>query len=124
MEKTEKQVVSVIYQGENMIHAVIYMEPVGKARARTVRRGNKVISYTPDKTSHAENLIRDKVMEIGKKFEPGIPLCLIAIFYRTRPKSTKKTMELPVTRPDWDNYGKLLTDALEKFLYENDSQIT
>jgi len=31
---------------------------------------------------------------------------------------------MPVSRPDYDNYAKLLTDALEKFVYKNDSQIT
>ncbi|MBA7577412.1 hypothetical protein ES708_19264 [subsurface metagenome] len=30
---------------------------------------------------------------------------------------------MPVARPDYDNYAKLLTDALEKFVYKNDSQI-
>jgi len=102
----------------------IYVEPVGKARPRSTVRKGRVITYTPQKTAHAENLIRDKTMGLGRYFERGTPLELTAVFFRDRPKSTKKDVRLPVTRPDWDNYGKLLTDALEKFVYANDSQIT
>ena len=101
----------------------INVEPVGKARPRSTIRKGRVITYTPQKTAHAENLIRDKVMGLGQYFERGTPLVIEAVFFRERPKSTKKDV-LPVTRPDWDNYGKLLTDALEKFVYANDSQIT
>jgi len=102
----------------------INVEPVGKARPRSTIRKGRVITYTPQKTAHAENLIRDKVMGLGQYFERGTPLAIEAVFFRDRPKSTKKDVTLPVTRPDWDNYGKLLTDALEKFVYANDSQIT
>lgn len=107
------------------IETIIYVEPVAKARARTmISKGGKRYSYTPSKTAHAENLIRDRVMELGKSFDVGVPIRLETTFYRVKPKSTPKRVKLPVSRPDWDNYGKLLTDALEKFVYANDSQIT
>ncbi len=108
----------------NDIDITIYMESVRKARARTVRtRGGKSVTYTPDKTSHAENIIRDKVMGLGVKIPSGVPIRVTATFFRSRPKARKKD-NLPVTRPDLDNYTKLLTDALEKFVYDNDSQIS
>ena len=107
------------------IETVILVEPVPKARARTVRtRSGAVFSYTPAKTAHAENLIRDRVMAMGQHFDANIPVKLTATFYREKPKSTPKKVTLPITRPDWDNYAKLLTDALEKYVYSNDSQIT
>jgi Holliday junction resolvase RusA-like endonuclease len=107
-----------------MINITIPMEPVGKARPRTVRtKGGKSVTFTPDKTAAAENLIRDRVMGLGVKIPSGVPLRVEATFYRSRPKSCKKLM-LPVSKPDLDNYAKLLTDALEKFIYENDSQIS
>jgi len=87
-------------------------------------KGGRAIAYTPSKTAHAENIIRDKVMEMEMFFPREIPLSLVAIFFRDRPKNLPKKVEKPVTRPDWDNYAKLLTDALEKFVYANDSQIT
>jgi len=107
----------------------IMVEPVGKGRARTVRRGGKVITFTPQKTRDTEYDIRRLVMDmlINNKlrpFAPKVPLRIVATFYRLRPKGSPKRVLLPVARPDWDNYGKLLTDALEKYLYENDSQIT
>lgn len=106
------------------IEKTINVEPVAKARARVmISKGGKRYSYTPQKTVHSESLIREAVIGSGF-FDAGIPLKLEATFYRPKPKSTPKRVELPVTRPDWDNLGKLLTDSLEKFIYENDSQIT
>ena len=102
----------------------IYMEPVAKARPRTVRRGGKTVTFTPSKTVDAENMIRNAVLKEEEFFAAPTALRLEATFYRTRPKSLKKAILLPVSKPDWDNYGKTLTDALEKFIYDNDSQIT
>lgn len=108
-----------------MLKKTIYVEPVGKARARTVRtRRGKIVSYTPSKTAHAENLIRDKIMEEEMFFPKPAPLRIIATFYRPRPKGLANRFTLPVTRPDLDNYWKLLGDSLEKFVYDDDSQIT
>ena len=112
------------------LSVTIYVVPVGKGRPRTTfnKKTGKVIAYTPQKTAHAENLIRDRVMgaaaQLGAYFERGTPIDLTAVFYRERPKGAKKSMILPTSRPDWDNNGKLLTDALEHFVYANDSQIT
>jgi len=106
------------------METVIYIEPVGKARPRVTMKGGRAFAYTPQKTAHAENLIRDKVMDLKVFFPRDTPLFIKAVFYRTRPKSLAKRVEKPVSRPDTDNYFKLLTDALEKFVYANDSQIT
>lgn len=107
------------------IETTIMVEPVPKARSRAmISKSGKRYSYTPAKTAHAENLIRDRVIELGKCFEVGVPIKLQATFYREKPKSLSKKVAFPVSRPDWDNYAKLLTDALEKFVYKNDSQIT
>ena len=103
------------------------MEPVPKGRPRATMKGGKMRVYTPSATVHAENLIRTAIVgqcSEGVVFGSGIPVSLKVTFYRSRPKSLPKRVELPVARPDWDQYGKLLCDALEKFLYENDSQIT
>ena len=107
------------------IKTTILVEPRGKERSRLVRTPQgKVVSYTPAKTAHTENLIRDKVTELGQYFEGSTPVKLEAIFYRQRPKYLPKKVTLPISRPDWDNYGKLVSDALEKYVYRNDSQIT
>lgn len=98
----------------------IPMEPVAKARARQGRW----TTYTPTKTVDAENLIRWHFTQLKREtFGKDVPLVLTAWFYRSRPKSAPKKRIYPTTRPDWDNYGKLICDALQKFCYKEDSQI-
>ena len=110
----------------NKIETIIYVEPTAKARPRSTIIAGRVRTYTPAKTKKAEAMIeamiRTQVMELGA-FDDGVPLRLEATFYRERPKSLPKRVIMPVSRPDYDNYAKLLTDALEKFVYKNDSQI-
>ena len=111
-------------ESQPVIQTTIYIEPVGKGRPRFARRGNRVFTYTPQKTAHAESRIQEAVMKLGIYYPKETPLILTATFYREKPKSLPKRVTMPVARPDWDNYGKLISDALEKFVYANDSQIT
>lgn len=110
----------------NRIETTIYVEPTAKARPRSTIFHGHVQTYTPKKTRDSEAMIkamiRTQVMELGA-FEEGVPIRLEATFYRERPKHLPKRVTMPVSRPDYDNYAKLLTDALEKFVYKNDSQI-
>lgn len=106
-----------------VIRATIYVEPTPKGRPRVAVKGGRTFIYTPHKTVRAESMIRESLIDKGA-FGEGIPLRLEATFYRPRPKSLPKRVTMPVSRPDWDNYAKLLTDALEKYLYPSDAQIT
>lgn len=54
-------------------------------------------------------------------FEREVPLEIRIVVYRRKPKSVKR--EYPTSRPDLDNYEKLIADSLEGFAYVNDSQI-
>ena len=99
------------------------MEPVGKARARTVRLGSgRVVSYTPDKTANAEAMIRLAAKQQDVYFDAGTPLELVINAWMSRPKSAKKR-QYPTVKPDWDNIAKLVCDALEKYVLDNDCQI-
>ena len=101
------------------------VEPTSKARPRLgVSRSGKKYAYTPKPTVHTENLIRDRAIDIEQYFDAGTPIRLEATFFRMKPRSIPKRVLLPVTKPDWDNMGKLLGDALEHFVYYSDSQIT
>lgn len=51
------------------------------------------------------------------------PLYLRATFHLTKPKSAGKKRLYPCTRPDVDNYGKLLMDALNGTCFVDDSQV-
>lgn len=109
------------------IQVIILVEPTPKARPRHTAKSGRVITYTPEKTRMAEariqSKIQDTVMDKGT-FGEGVPIRMEAIFYRLRPKSSSKKVKMPVKRPDLDNYFKLVTDALEKYAYQDDSQIT
>ena len=41
-----------------------------------------------------------------------------------QPKHVPKRVTMPTTKSNLDNYTKLLTNALQKFVYANDSQNT
>lgn len=105
----------------------ILMEPVGKGRPRVVRHADNVITYTPDKTAAAEELIRVTVWEqhardiMSKPIPASTPLSMELDFYMRRPKSVKR--EYPTVKPDIDNCVKLVEDALQGFLFDNDSQV-
>lgn len=110
----------------SIIKTTIYVVPTAKGRPRSTVIGGHVRTYTPAKTKRAESdimaMIRTQVMEF-EHFVGDVPLRIEATFYRERPKHLPKRVTMPVTRPDYDNYAKLLTDALEKYIYKNDSQI-
>lgn len=86
-------------------------------------KGGRAFVYTPKKTVHAEAMIREMLAH-EDCFAAAVPLRLVTTFYRQRPKSLPKRVVMPVSKPDLSNLLKTLEDALEKFIYNNDSQIT
>jgi len=108
-------------------------QPQGKAHARTVRRGGKPITYTPDRTVEYEELVRTawrkkygdrRVAHDGAALE-----VIVQAFYKT-PKTNKATKELmirgekrPTVKPDWDNIGKIVCDALNPVIDKQTKQI-
>jgi len=114
------------------ISATIFMNPIGKARPRHVMFRDKagqprVRDYIPAPTLTAQGLIqaaiRKEVLKYGR-FEDGVAIKLTGTFYRLRPKSTKKSITKPITKPDWDNCAKLVSDSLTKFTFRDDAVIT
>lgn len=101
----------------------LYCEPLPKARARTVRINGRTMSFTPKKTADAESYIRAQIAESKMFFQAGIPLRIKLAFIISRPPSIAKKRLYPVTRPDIDNYCKLVFDACNRFLWADDSQI-
>lgn len=90
-------------------------------------------TYTPKETKEHEDLIRWMYRrQIGTFRFPATDNLSIRItaFYAI-PKSTGKaararmaTGEIrPTVKPDWDNVGKLVTDALNGIAYADDKQI-
>ena len=102
--------------------------PYGKGRHRTTREGR---TYTPAETESYENLVKLCCRQVykGPPCEGPVVSAIVAIF--PIPKSTSnKRAELmregvirPIKKPDYDNIGKVVGDALNHIAYRDDSQI-
>ncbi len=105
--------------------------PFGKQRPRHNRATN--VTYTPKETTNHETIIALSYKKrYGRaRFAPGTPLCLAVKAYMPIPKgATKAKRKLmqegairPITKPDWDNIGKLVADALNGIAYDDDKCI-
>ena len=107
--------------------------PVAKSRARTVRNKytGKIHSYTPEKTTNYEDLIRWSYKAAGGEFlgEKILQVDIQAFF--PIPKSyskAKRSMALqgelrPTTKPDCDNCAKIVLDALNGVAFYDDKQV-
>lgn len=108
-----------------------YGEPVAKQRPKFFRRGNFVGTYTPDKTRAAEGDIRSASMATKPASLILGPITIFISAYKSIPKSLSKEKRKlaiegtfrPITRPDWDNYAKLVCDALNQVYWKDDSQV-
>jgi Holliday junction resolvase RusA-like endonuclease len=112
-----------------MIKLTIPGLPCAKQRARVTRRG---FAFTPAKTVHYETFIRELFAVQYPGFEPLTgPIVLKVWAYFPIPKGTsKRTRELMEggfirrdRKPDWDNLGKIVSDALNGMAYADDGQI-
>jgi len=101
----------------------IYTEPIPKARARTVVRNGRVMSFTPKATAEAEATIRAQIADSKTFYQKDTPLMLSVTFHVSRPPSVPKKRILPITRPDIDNYIKTVMDAINGYLMADDSQV-
>lgn len=102
--------------------------PQGKQRPRVTRNG----TYTPQKTVDYENLI--KIMYINTTrhiFNNKEPLAVVidAYFEPVKSTSKKKRKQMldgliyPTKKPDSDNIGKVVCDALNEVAYGDDTQV-
>lgn len=112
-----------------MIQFTIPGNPTGKARPRVTKFG----TFTPEKTVNFEVLVKEMFAINFPDFKPveGQIDILIKAFFPMPQSASKKKREYmmmgmirPAKKPDWDNVGKAITDALEGMAYRNDSQIT
>ena len=106
--------------------------PVGKQRARYVKRGNFVQTYTPEKTRTYETLIRDSAIEAMGSSEPlETPVNLYLYIRVPIPKSYSKKkvedclngLDKPIRKPDASNILKSVEDGMNGIVYKDDSQI-
>ena len=111
-------------------------EPQGKARAKTVRLKNGFShSYTPEKSVNYENLVKLSYQAaVEPDFEPLFSGQLrVDIKAYIMPPAKKPQMWTvlaliekvirPMKKPDWDNIGKIVCDALNGIAYRDDSAV-
>ena len=115
-----------------MITFKVDANPVGKQRARYVKRGNFVQAYTPEKTRSYETLIRDSAIEAMGSSEPlETPVNLYLYIRVPIPKSYSKKkvedclngLDKPIRKPDASNILKSVEDGMNGVVYKDDSQI-
>lgn len=101
-------------------NATVKMDPVAKQRPRMTKTGH---TYTPNETRQAEKLLAEF---FGYKKHGSMPwngpLGVTLAFYFARPTSKKNTTN-HTTRPDIDNLVKLVCDAANGVLWDDDKQI-
>lgn len=105
----------------------------GKARAITVtnKYTGKVNSFTPSNTVHYEDLIRWCYTKSNPVNFEDKPVSITIYCYYQIPKSyTKKQKQecyekhsYPKKKPDWDNIGKIVCDALNGLAYSDDKNV-
>lgn len=106
-------------------------EPFGKQRPRHNLFSNT--TYTPAETKQRERdiVIAYRAQCGGLRFPAGSYISLHVIAFMKIPASTSKTKRKlmldgtirPTVKPDWDNIGKLVADALNDVAYDDDKCI-
>lgn len=107
-------------------------EPVPKGRPRFSTRGHHV--WTPAKTAAYENVVRWEAKRAALLVEwvvcPGAVEVEIALSFVPPPSWRKAQKQRAIagehhhtSRPDADNGGKSILDALNGILYADDSQV-
>lgn len=107
--------------------------PQGKARPKIVRKGAFSSAYTPEKTVNYEALVKLSYQQAAGGFflRAGVPVRVrIDAYYDTPKSESKKKLRnmlagllFPTKKPDWDNIGKIICDALNGIAWKDDAQI-
>jgi len=102
--------------------------PMGKGRHRTTKTG---YSYTPKETVSYENLVKMCCREVykGDPHQGQVEALIVACYPIPKSTSKKRAHQMatgyirPIIKPDWDNIGKIVCDALNHIVYRDDAQI-
>ena len=113
---------------------IVSGEPVAKGRPKFTTRGGFVRAITPEKTANYETLVKLSFRQEYPEavpFERNTPLSVFVTAFFGIPKSIskKKARDMgegyirPCKKPDCDNIGKIVCDALNGIAFHDDSQI-
>lgn len=119
----------------NSIIFAVPGQPVAKARPRFRTSGGKVHTYTPRQTVSYENLVKLFAAEVMADRQGEWPLdgqyiLEVTAYFQIPQSKSKKFKELardgkirPIVKPDWDNVGKIVSDALNGICWADDSRV-
>ncbi len=117
--------------GTDIVCFTVLGEPFGKQRPRHNRCTNT--TYTPAETKqHERQIALEYRKQCGSaRFSKGTYVEMKINAYMKIPKSASKAARAkmidgsvrPVVKPDWDNIGKLVADALNGLAYDDDKCI-
>jgi len=103
-------------------------KPFGKQRPKFTTRGKFAKAYTPKETIAAEAVVAREARKHFKEPLSGpVEIWVVAKF--VPPKSWPKYRKAEclgtyhTQKPDWDNIGKLISDALNGIAYQDDAQV-
>ena len=107
--------------------------PFGKQRPKFTSRGKFGKAVTPEKTVNYETFVKLLYNEKygAMSFDAEEPLKMTIRAYMQIPfsksnkqkKLMKENILRPTKKPDWDNIGKIIGDALNAIAYPDDKQI-
>ena len=106
-------------------------KPQGKGRPRASVVAGHARLHTPPATQLYENWIRQCWLERFQGVRLSGPVKIQGVAFFEVPKSYSKNKKLlctqnvtpPTCKPDWDNIGKALCDALNGIAYGDDASI-
>lgn len=117
-----------------MISFTIPGKPIAKKRPKFARMGGFVKTYTPKETLNYESEVRLYFnLSKPKQFVPfdGAVAMKVCAYFPIPKSTTKKMRALMETekyphikKPDQDNISKIISDALNKVAYRDDSQVS
>ena len=118
---------------KGIVRFTIPGEPCGKGRPKFTTRGGYARAVTPAKTANYETLVKMEYQQQcpGIVFDRDKALGMRITAYKAPPSSAskRKAMQMldgaifPGKKPDWDNLGKIICDALNGIAYIDDAQI-
>ncbi len=114
-----------------MIEFTVYGEPVAQGRPRASTRNGFVRMYDPKKSKDFKQYVKLVASEHKPNQLLSGPLQLDVKVFKPTLKSFSKKKKLeaeqgllrPISKPDVDNYVKGIKDALNKVIWNDDSQI-
>lgn len=110
-----------------MLAFTIPGEPVAKGRPRFLREvGRK--PFPDKKTENYEGIIKQYAalaMRSTPPFEGPLRMTIRAMFIipQSWPEKRKREAVWKTSKPDWDNVGKIVSDACNTIVYHDDSQV-